>query len=406
MKPSSQPSLFVALFVVFVDYMGIGLIYPLFSTMLFDTSLTLLPPSTSNEMRGFILGVLLALMPFAQFFSSPIWGALSDAKGRKPPLIWSLLLVLLGYLVSTAGVVFSSIVTLLISRLILGFAAGNTSIVQATIVDISSPQEKSKNFGLYSMALGLGFTLGPFFGGFLGGYGYDLPFVFASLVIALNLLVGAFFFKETHHLRFTRKLSWTMGLVQLKKAFLVKGIRSVLLASFLHYFGWSYFFEFIPVYLITSLNFTSQGLGVFYGVMGGLYAICSGYLIRPFLKLFLPESLYFIGNLVTGLCIMSIVILPSIIWFWPIAIIMSFFASFVTPNSTTLVSNSASKEIQGEALGILTSVNAAAMVLSPLLAGPIVGVHPLFSTVLGGLCMVIAASVILGVFRSRLFKLP
>lgn len=85
-----KASLYIALFVVFIDNMGVGLIYPLFSSMLFDLKLPLLPPGTTHEMRGFWLGLLLALMPLAQFFSAPIWGAISDNLGRKRPLQLSL----------------------------------------------------------------------------------------------------------------------------------------------------------------------------------------------------------------------------------------------------------------------------------------------------------------------------
>ncbi len=67
-------SLYISLLVAFIDYMGVGLIYPLFASMLFDQSLALLPSETTQGNRGLWLGILIALMPLAQFFSSPLWG--------------------------------------------------------------------------------------------------------------------------------------------------------------------------------------------------------------------------------------------------------------------------------------------------------------------------------------------
>ena len=85
-RKTIKPSLYILLFVTFIDFMGIALVYPLFSKIFFDRNLSFLPFNMSSQMRGFWLGVLFALMPIIQFFSSPIWGTLSDNKGRKKPL--------------------------------------------------------------------------------------------------------------------------------------------------------------------------------------------------------------------------------------------------------------------------------------------------------------------------------
>jgi DHA1 family tetracycline resistance protein-like MFS transporter len=96
-----KPSLYIALFVAFIDYMGVGLIYPLFSSMLFDPELSLVSLETSEGMCGLWLGILIALMPLAQFFSAPVWGAFSDNKGRKNPLQLSIFVALLKRRITT-----------------------------------------------------------------------------------------------------------------------------------------------------------------------------------------------------------------------------------------------------------------------------------------------------------------
>jgi MFS transporter, DHA1 family, tetracycline resistance protein len=402
---SLKMSLHISLLVAFIDFMGVGLIYPLFATMLFDDTLPLLPMGTSNEVRGIWLGVLLALMPLAQFFSSPIWGAISDSKGRKTPLQLSIGLGMVGYLLAFCGIIFSHIWLLLMSRLVIGFASGNMSIVQATIADLSTKEEKIKNFGLYSMALGAGFTLGPFFGGTLSSLGYSIPFLFAFILTLLNLSFAIFFFKETNHTPLKKTLNWSLGIDHLKKAFAFKGLRTILLCSFLHNFGWSYFFEFIPVYLISEYQFSSLALGVFYGTAGCFYALSTGLFIRPLVKRFSPETLFFAGNFLAALSILTIPFLPASLWIWPLLILICYFVSFVTPSSTTLVSNNANSQMQGEALGILSSVNAAALVFSPLFSGSIVGSHPELPMKIGGLTLLMGACLLLMIFRKRLFKL-
>lgn len=399
-----KSSLYIALLVAFIDNMGIGLVFPIFSSMLFDRSFSLVPLETSFHIRGVWLGFLLSLMPLAQFFSAPIWGAISDSKGRKKPLQISLIIALLGYVIAFLGVLFSNILFLLASRAIIGFASGNMSIVQASIVDLSSQEQKAKNFSLYAMALGAGFAFSPFIGGYLSSFGYSYPFLFSGLIVAVNLLFVLLFFKETHHSTFKRKLSFIMGVSQLKKAFALKGLRIIFLCSFLDIFAWSYFFEFIPIYLITRFEFSPVTLGLFFGTAGGYYALSAGLLIRPLIHRFKPEVLFLTGMLLAALVILTMPFLKSTGWLFFMMFFVCFFTSFVMPTATTLVSNKASAEVQGEALGVFTSINAAALILSPLFSGSIIGAYPILSMWVGGGLKLLSALIGMVVFRKIFYK--
>ncbi|MFI5333924.1 MAG: MFS transporter [Chlamydiales bacterium] len=401
---NNRATLFAALLVIFVDFIGVGIVYPLFSSLLFDTKHNFLPAETSGETRGAYLGILLALSPLFQFFSSPMWGALSDQRGRKKPLLYSLLVTVSGYVAAIVGVFFSSILLLLISRVIIGLASGNMSIVQAAVADVSRPEEKAKNFGLYSMALGAGFTLGPFFGGVLARWGYATPFFFALIISGLNLLILHIWFQETLANPHRKKLRWTQGMMQLKKAFATPSIRAIFLTYFLHCFAWSFFFEFIPVYLIDRFKFTAPAIGLFYSVSGAFYALSSGLLIRPLLHRLKPETLFFGGNFFTALTIFSIFFLPSVIWIWFAAALICYFVSFVTPTATTLISNTASSEVQGEMLGVIGSANAAALVLSPLFSGAFIGAYPYLTILVSSALLFICALLILFAFRKKIFS--
>lgn len=392
-------TLLTALLVAFIDFFGVGLIYPLFSFMLFDSSYPLLPVETSAVVRGIWLGALIAVMPLTQFFTAPIWGALSDTKGRKKPLQLSLAIVLIGYAIAVVGIMVNSILFILASRIIIGAASGNTSIVQAAVADLSSPADKAKNFSYYGMALGVGFALGPFCGGLLSAFGYSVPFLVAALITAINLIFTFYFFEETHHETIEQKITPGMAITQLKKAFQSDGLRTLLLASFLHNFGWSYFFEFAPVYLIQRFQFSSVQLGIFYGVAGGLYALSTAFLIRPFLERLRPQFLFCVGIFFTALTIFALPFLPSVIWLWPVIFLMTFFVSFVAPTCASLVSDNGSAQMQGEMMGNLGSVNAAAFMLSPLFSGSLVGAFPSMPIWLGGSVMIVGSILTFAVFR-------
>ena len=203
-------------------------------------------------------------MSIAQFFSSPILGALSDQKGRRPLFLVSLFLGILGYGFCMIAVSLKSIVLLIISRVFVGIAAGNAAVVSATIVDLSNDTNKAKYFGLYSMACGVGFTVGPFLGGLFAKSSFVLPFAIAGVATVLNWKLIYFFFKETHKKRESAKIKWDEGIRNLKKAFQNKHLTTLFLTVFLFCFGWSFFYEFIPVSWIASFRFDASQIGFFY----------------------------------------------------------------------------------------------------------------------------------------------
>lgn len=158
-------SIFPIFFTVFLDLLGLGIIIPILPAVLIDPRTGLLPFSTTFATRTLIFGFLIAAYPLAQFFSSPILGALADKHGRKKILTLSLLGTLVGYILFAMGLVTQNIYLLFIGRIIDGFTGGNISIAQSAIADISDEKTKSKNFGLIGMAFGLGFIIGPYVGG-------------------------------------------------------------------------------------------------------------------------------------------------------------------------------------------------------------------------------------------------
>ena len=251
-------SIFLVLLVAFIDYFGIGLVYPLFSSMFFSSDSLFFAPEVSASVRGFYLGLLLSLQPLFQFFSAPVLGTFSDQKGRKKMLIFALCIALVGYFIGFLAVYSYSLLGLLLFRIIVGVSAGSTSVVQASLADISTKETKTKNFGLYNMALGTGFTLGPFLGGkltdpnFLPFATFSTPFLITVLVVALNLLLVVFFYRETLKTKKKKELSIWVGLQSLQKIFKLKKIRILFLCTFVYIFGWSFFFEFMPVYLINA----------------------------------------------------------------------------------------------------------------------------------------------------------
>jgi EmrB/QacA subfamily drug resistance transporter len=97
-----------------------------------------------------------------------IYGKLSDLFGRKPILIFGIIMFLIGSILCGFA---NSMGMLIIFRLIQGFGAGAVTPVATTIVgDIYSTEERAKIQGYLSSVWGISAILGPALGGILVEY--------------------------------------------------------------------------------------------------------------------------------------------------------------------------------------------------------------------------------------------
>jgi DHA1 family tetracycline resistance protein-like MFS transporter len=141
--------------VVFVSFVGVGLVVPLFP--FFGERAGAAPEMITTAMAVFALG---------QLISTPFWGWASDRVGRKPVLIVSLLGAAVSYLMLAFA---DSIGLLMLSRLVGGLMTGIGAVAFAIVADVASGPERARGMGRVSAAFSLGFILGPAFGGLLAG---------------------------------------------------------------------------------------------------------------------------------------------------------------------------------------------------------------------------------------------
>jgi multidrug resistance protein len=177
-------NLWVLVFICVINSLGFGIIVPLLYSYGKKFGLT-----------GQTLGLLTASFSIAQFFATPLLGALSDRFGRKPLLVISLAGTCLSFLLFAEA---RSLLVLFAARILDGLTGGNISVAQAMVSDSSSSDDRAKNFGILGSAFGFGFVIGPAIGGLLSKYGLQVPFYFAAGVSLLGVLCSMFFLKETN----------------------------------------------------------------------------------------------------------------------------------------------------------------------------------------------------------------
>lgn len=360
-------------------------------------------PESSLATRGWVFGILVSCFCMGQFFGGPILGALSDRRGRKKILLATLILGFFGYLLGVFSLGIKSVALFLFSRIVLGVAAGNFPIAQSMVVD-SGTTDKAKNFGLIGMAWGAGFILGPYFGGQLAGsefFGAASPFWFAALLCLINAVWISFAVKETLPAAQVRKINLLAGVEDLKKAFGHPRLRGIFLVMFIFSFGWGFFTEFSPLFLIRHFNFNQQEIGYFYAWVGIWIALSQGVLIRPFLKRFAPHTLLRGALLGLGLVLPLMLFVHKPLYLFLLLPFLALLESFIFPTASTIVSDLAPKEAQGETLGLHSSIQWAAIGITPLFSGSLVAIYPHLPITVASSGMFIAFFILFWIWKRK-----
>ncbi len=323
-------------------------------------------------------------------------------------ILFGLSMGCIGYFIGILGVKFSSLWLLIIYRAFFGISTATMPVIQAAIADMSTPEGKARNFALYNMALGIGFTLGPFLGGTLSDAGlvswfsHSTPFLMAFLCTAVNFCLLYWKFTETRELKEKTKIEIFRGIRQAKVAFFHPTLRISFLGFFLFVFGWDYFTEFASVMLTKIYHFSLGQVGNFYAYMGLLYAISTGLLIKPFIKRFSTSNLLFFSTLASGPYLLLLGTIKNPHFFWVYFPPFMFLIALFFPATSTYISDHASEDQQGELLGVHHSIQALALIMSPMFSGALIGAMPSLVIYLGGFSMLVGGLVFaLGRLRDR-----
>lgn len=176
------------LFTAFLDVLGFSIIIPQLAVYAAQFGAT-------PAMTGFLASVYSMM----GFLFTPFWGRLSDRIGRRPVLLYSIFGTAVGYAFFAFA---SSLWFLFAARIIDGITGGNIGTAQAYLSDITPPEERAKNFGLFGATFGIAFAIGPLIGSALthlpGVWGGNLGLgAFSGGLSLLNWALALKFLRET-----------------------------------------------------------------------------------------------------------------------------------------------------------------------------------------------------------------
>jgi DHA1 family tetracycline resistance protein-like MFS transporter len=349
---------------VLIDMVSVGLIIPVLPALVGTFT-------GSQADQAFWYGAVTFAFGIANFFGSPILGALSDRYGRRPVL----LLGFCGLALNFFATALSTALWMLIAvRLVGGAMQANAAVANAYVADITPPAERARRFGLLGAMFGLGFILGPVMGGLLGHIDLQLPFFVAGGLALVNLLYGYFVLPESLPADRRRAFDWKRAnpiaslraLARLKGAgMLVAVIACTGLAQFVLYTAW-------VLYTTFKFGWGPMENGWSLAVVGVMSVLVQGVLLGRLLKRFSPQRLALAG-LVSSTLAYLLWGAATQGWMMYAVIVVNLLGFTVTASIQSIISSAAGATAQGQTMGAVSSLNSLMAVVAPVLGAPLLG---------------------------------
>lgn len=358
MKKSKKQAAVGFIFItMLIDIIGWGIIIPVIPSLIKE----LINGDISEASK--YGGWLTFAYAITQFIFAPIIGNLSDKYGRRPILLMSLFGFSLDYLLLAFA---PTIAWLFVGRILAGITGASITTASAYIADVSTSENRAKNFGMIGAAFGLGFIIGPVIGGLLGQYGARVPFYAAAILCMLNFLYGYFILPESLDKENRRNFEWKRAnpigaFLHLKK---YPNLIGLIIAIFILYVGshavqsnWSF-------YTMYRFNWDERMVGISLGIIGLLVGIVQGGLIRwinPKIgnvkSIYIGLLLYTIGMFLFAFATES--------WMMFLFLIPYCLGGIAGPALQAVVSENVNPSEQGEIQGTLTSLMSASSIIGP-----------------------------------------
>lgn len=342
-----------------IDIIGIGIIIPVLPKLLEE----LIQSDLSDAAK--IGGWLTFSYALVQFLFAPLIGNISDKFGRRTVLLTSLFAFTIDYLILAFA---PTILWLFIGRILSGLTGASASTASAYIADISTPENKAKNFGLIGAAFGIGFIIGPVIGGFLGQMGSRIPFYAAAILCFINFLYGFFFLPESLPKSKRRNIEWKAAnpigsILRLKKypqiIMLITAMFFMYLAGHAVNTNWTFFTMYKFQWDEKMVGFSLAAIGICVGLVQGFLVRWSNPKFGNAKNILAGLSINMLGLILFGLAQES--------WLMFIFLIPYCVGGIAGPALQSEVTSYVDEKEQGQLQGTITSINSSTAIFGPVL---------------------------------------
>lgn len=391
--------------VILIDFMGMATVVVIFPKLLL-TSNMIFSESLSEGQRLMWMGVLLSLYPLGQIIGAALFGKLSDYYGRKSLLILTLTGTLFGFVLSALAIEYSLPLLLFFSRLLAGFCAGNVAIAQASLVDISSDDNRAKNIALGQMAMGSAYIVGPVLGAILSEpatfswFNSATPFWFFSIVLGALIYVTVTYYQDTLLEPKKEKIELLGSIKQISAALTDVKLSGSFLVWLLFVSGWWLFESFMPAFLLQRFHLSTIQIGNVLSFNGALYAGFQYLVVQKASQIIKPESMIKYSGFIVSLSILSLAFVNSTFELYVAMAVFVMSMGFMIPGLIAYISSQAGKGEQGQIMGMVNSIQAVSTVIVMMLGGYLSAINNAF-TILGGGVLVLISWLVFIVMISK-----
>lgn len=344
---------------ILMNTVSMGVIIPVFPVLV--KSLTGQGDAGAAQITG-VFGAVWALM---QLSFAPVFGNLSDRFGRRPVLLVSMFGLAFDYLVMALA---PNIAWLFIGRMISGITSASGSAAGAYVADISSPEDRARNFGRFQAAANAGILLGPLLGGFVGVLDPRAPFWIAAVLALCNGLYGLFFVPESLGRERRTPFLWKRANPIGAATLLVsrKGLFGMAAILFVTQFAGSSFNSIFQFYTHLRYGWGPPQIALLLMALGGggivISSLVAGWVARRIgerASVILGMGLGAAGFVAIGLA-------PTAAWFWA-ALVVIILSNLTFPNLSSLLTQRVGVDQQGQLQGALAILFGLSQLIGPLI---------------------------------------
>jgi len=423
-----QIPLFPLLLINFIGTLGFSIVLPFLVFLVIDFC-----------GNAIVYGIIAAMYPAFQLIGAPILGRWSDIYGRKKVLLishggtltgWIIFLIALFLPVENlfnisspflgTFVITLPLVVLAFARSFEGITGGNVSVANAYLADVSSDENRSKNFGKMAISSNLGFIVGPALAGILGATIYKeiLPVLAALFLSLITLIVISFTLKESKSQSaliqvpdkgsvrkvFAQECKECYKIANPNKlrfqdVFKLKHISFLLVLYFCIFLGFNIFYTSFPIHAVSGLKWSVTDIGIFYAILSGIMVLVQGPVLRKALQILSEEKLVIIGNIILGTNFILFVSNETFLMYVA-AILFAVGNGLMWPSFMSILTKRAGYVHQGAIQGVASSFGSLASIIGLTIGG-------LLYNLIGGTTFLISAGIIFAVFSMsfRLLKI-
>lgn len=354
--------------IVLVDVLGLTIILPLLPFY-----------AEAYGATAFVVGMLVASYAACQLISGPILGRVSDRVGRRPMLILSQCGTLIGFIVLAES---HALWMVFVARVIDGFTAGNLSLAQAYVADVTEPENRAKSFGIIGIAFGIGFLIGPAASGYLASFDYTYPVFLAAALSASSIVITYLVLPKgpppqaeapegEAALPAGRRLglfSWGTYAQYFRNPVLARRLWQF----FLFIFAFATFTSGFALFserrfLWDGQPFGPREVGYILAYVGFLGIILQGKLLGPMVERFGELNLVIAGFLSAAIAYAVLGFTYGIPLLLGVSTLSAFGNGVLRPALTSRITKAAGRHEQGVVLGLTQSLSSISMIIAPLI---------------------------------------